>query len=906
MDIFSCPFKRRRKVLFVVYLLGCVVSFSQSIGGGITDANVPEKIYLQLSSKEFTTDETIWFKAIVTDSRNHLPTELSGLLYVDLIDYRNQIVSHKILKLTGGIGHGFIDLEESFKGQFLIRAYTQWNRNFGDDFMFSEHIVIYELAKQKEENLFEQLHVVQKAGEKIFLSGKIQLAQGAKTNPNKVMVLLDWGGGKDSVWVKRETSDVYSLEHEIQKEWNWISIKIKGKEEANHSKTIVLNENALDLQFFPESGKMINGLKNKIGFKAIGYDGKGRKVQGDVFDSRGKKVASFQSNALGMGAFFLQPEPNVRYHTRVVSENNVHVDTIFPLPVATPQGSILSVEKAEEEIRFRVVSNSQTDSITIKVSCRGEDYYLIEGLLHKGNLLSEIPSADLPDGIVVFTLLDKQKQPIAERLFYNESGKEKLQVELTTDKTTYNRREKTRLDIQVIENGREPSVANMSIKVIKKNQWREDVGGFIQSYFYLESELRGNIENPGRYFDKTNPDRLKEIDALLLTQGWRNYKYPAKRQGNNYFWPETGLTVKGRVAQPSAKTRIENEVDLTLAAFGKETSLYTQKTDSLGNFQFLLEDTFGAPMRILLHATSDGKRRKNNTISIDTFSKPKTKYEFNSFAQEPNQITRSYLEAEMEKKKTEEVLDSVYGVTQLDEVVVEDFRLTPERKELYKKYGTPDIVISGDSLKQKEKKWSYGLYSILLFNYGNEVQIERFPDGFMLAHIAGGPTLLMVDGRLLQRHEYERVPGMPPGIIESVELIKFAKFFKSRYLEVFPETNPLDAPYVGHIISINTKGKIGLQGTDKPKPGTLDTTIEVFSPIKEFYSPKYDKPVPINEQKPDLRSLVHWQPILKTDENGKATESFYNGDIPGEYVIIVEGISEEGQLGYQKITYTVD
>ncbi len=889
----------------MLYLLSGYISFSQAMDGGIAEVNVPEKIYLQLSSKEFTTNQTIWFKAIVTDSRNHLPTHLSGVLYVDLIDKRNQIVSHKIIKLTHGMGYGFIDLEESFKGQFLIRAYTQWNRNFDEDFMFSEYIVIHDLAKQKEENLFEQLHVVQTEGENIFLSGKIQLEREAKTNPNKLMLFLDWDGGKDSVWMKREPSNFYSLRHEIPKELNWISLKLKDKKETNHSKTIVLNKNALDLQFFPESGKMISGLKNKIGFKAIGYDGKGRKVQGDVFDNKGRRITSFESNSLGMGAFYLEPENSLRYHARVVSGKNIDVETIFPLPAAVPRGSILSVERAEEKIRFRVASNNQKDSVAIKVSCRGEDYYLIEGLLQNGNLHSEISAADLPDGIVIFTLLDKKKQPIAERLFYNESGKDQLQVELTTDKNTYSRREKTRLNIQVMENGSQPSVANMSVKVIKKNHWHEDVDGFIQSYFYLESELRGNIEDPGRYFDKTSPNRLEDIDALLLTQGWRNYKYPVKRQGNYFFWPQSGLTVKGRVAQTDTKNRKENEVDLTLATFGKETSLYTQRTDSLGNFRFLLEDSFGVPMRILLHATSNGKRKKNNTISIDTFSKPKSKYEFNPFAQEPDQITRSYLEAEKERKKTEEVLDSLYGVTQLDEVVVEDFRLTPTRKELYKKYGAPDIVISGDSLKQKERKWSYGLYSILLFNYGNEVQIESFPDGFMLAHIAGGPTLLMVDGRLLQRYEYERVPNMPTGIIESVELIKFAKFFKSRYLEVFPETNPLDAPYVGHIISINTKGKVGLQGMDKPMPGTLDTTMEVFSPIREFYAQKYDKPIPVKEQKPDLRSLVHWQPILKSDESGKAAESFYNGDIAGDYVIIVEAISEKGQLGYQKITYTV-
>ena len=45
-----------------------------------------EKIYLQLSSTIFTTDNTIWFKAIVTDFV-HFPTRISGVLHVEFIDF---------------------------------------------------------------------------------------------------------------------------------------------------------------------------------------------------------------------------------------------------------------------------------------------------------------------------------------------------------------------------------------------------------------------------------------------------------------------------------------------------------------------------------------------------------------------------------------------------------------------------------------------------------------------------------------------------------------------------------------------------------------------------------------------------------------------------------------------------
>ena len=72
--------------------------------------NLSEKIYLQLDSKIYTSDKTIWFKAIVTNSATHIPSDFSKVLYVELIDPNERILQKKILKLKDGTGEGFFDL----------------------------------------------------------------------------------------------------------------------------------------------------------------------------------------------------------------------------------------------------------------------------------------------------------------------------------------------------------------------------------------------------------------------------------------------------------------------------------------------------------------------------------------------------------------------------------------------------------------------------------------------------------------------------------------------------------------------------------------------------------------------------------------------------------------------------
>ncbi|MEO9892547.1 hypothetical protein, partial [Aurantibacter sp.] len=275
-----------------------------------------------------------------------------------------------------------------------------------------------------------------------------------------------------------------------------------------------------------------------------------------------------------------------------------------------------------------------------------------------------------------------------------------------------------------------------------------------------------------------------------------------------------------------------------------------------------------------------------------------------------NSLAEKVISEKIQRSKSALIFDSLIGVTQLEEVIVEDVFLNPKRKKIYEKFGEPDLVIKGEILRKQEKKWSFGLFSLLMFNYGDQITIEKFSDGFMLAHINAGqkqeePTLLAVDGRLLQPHEYENAPFMSSKIIEDIELIKYAKFFKNKYLQVFQGSSPLEAPSLGHIISIYTKGGIGVRGSSKPLPGTLSTTIDVFTPVKEFYTPKYDNPKTSEYQRPDLRSLVYWQPNIKTDNLGKANIKFFNNDVSGDYIIIVEAISKNGNIGYQEFEYSV-
>jgi hypothetical protein len=52
--------------------------------------------------------------------------------------------------------------------------------------------------------------------------------------------------------------------------------------------------------------------------------------------------------------------------------------------------------------------------------------------------------------------------------------------------------------------------------------------------------------------------------------------------------------------------------------------------------------------------------------------------------------------------------------------------------------------------------------------------------------------------------------------------------------------------------------------------------------------------------KPDLRTTIHWEPNITTDEEGKANFRFYTADAPSTYSVVIEGVTEDGKIVYKR------
>ncbi len=893
------PLKARQ---FTFLLLSLTFISNTFYGQESTDlstyAALSEKIYLQTDGQVYTNDQTIWFKAIVTNSIDHTPTMLSGVLYVELINSKEEVVRRKILKIEQGTTSGSFELKDTYEeGRYLLRAYTEWSKNFGSKFYYESYLYIFPPNDETSEVSSSIDNVIlDKRDDGLKLTASLVPSIIDSLHEKRLMVYLTVDAKEDSVEIKESRRDGYQLEYALPEQADLATIRIRTSTGVMDSKTILINDDAMDLQFFPESGSLVNGLISKVGFKAVSPDGKGKQVTGSIVNKSGEELTTFESNSLGMGALILQPKQGETYYAKVASTTDDNLDVLYPLPEVNPEGTVMSIKKSNERISVRVSSNNiKNDLVYVQVSRRGINYFKVEGKVNDlGQLLFNFTAEQLPEGVLAFTLTDKLNKPLANRLYFNEKPSERLNITIASDKPTYAQRDRTRLKAKVTTKSGEAVDAKLSVLVMNKGQLgdlqvkREN----ILSYFLMNSELKGHIEDPGYYFRPENESRLRDLDVLMLTQGWSKYKYTAMTLPEEQrYQPELSLTVSGSVTGLISQRRKKKGIDLTMTTFYDPPTFDTQTTDDLGRFSFNVNDAFGESLPVLIQTQRKGKNT-DYTINLDEKLSPNIRFNHEVSIQRVDSTIYDLVEKHQERKLVDDAYDFSTRVRDLGEVVVEDYALTPQREQMMEDYGKPSVVIDGDVFREQVPKWSTGWTTAVR---GQNTKALRDLNAI----------LMVVDGIPVMKEQYSLLSRLPISEIKSYEIITKPKGFRQLYAKVFGPWALADIPPPPYgIMSVYTYAGLGL--SLKAYKGIFHGAIPVFSFERAFYAPKYENLSDQDWIKPDYRALLHWLPDAVTDESGVVETEFYNADNLGEMLVVVEAISADGQVGYQEMEFSVE
>ncbi len=108
-----------------------------------------QKIFLHTDKDEYLAGETIWMKAYVINADTHKPDISSTNLMVEVLNYREEIVSGTVLRIKDGFARGQFSLHDSLPtGNYIIRAHNHWMLNFGDDLIFEKQLFVHNLEEE--------------------------------------------------------------------------------------------------------------------------------------------------------------------------------------------------------------------------------------------------------------------------------------------------------------------------------------------------------------------------------------------------------------------------------------------------------------------------------------------------------------------------------------------------------------------------------------------------------------------------------------------------------------------------------------------------------------------------------------------------------------------------------------
>ena len=94
-------------------------------------------------------------------------------------------------------------------------------------------------------------------------------------------------------------------------------------------------------------------------------------------------------------------------------------------------------------------------------------------------------------------------------------------------------------------------------------------------------------------------------------------------------------------------------------------------------------------------------------------------------------------------------------------------------------------------------------------------------------------------------------------------------------------------------VNIVTKGDEYLRLL--PMEEYLKTRFDLYLKDQAFNPPAYPNGNSVNREEPDLRNTLYWNPDIRISRGGVTDMRFFTGDVPGEYLVRVEGVTSGGE-----------
>ena len=820
-----------------------------------------EKVYLHFDNTAYFQGDVIWFSAYVVNASTHAPAS-SKVLYVELLSPNGVVLRQLKLKVENGRTSGSIPLVDvSTEEARALRGVTALPSGFYEVRAYTRTMLNFDHA-----GVFSRVFPVYEAPEK----------EGDYSNP----IIRQWDNPYD--------------------------IQRPEKEKAK----------TLTVSFYPEGGNLVMGVPCRVAFKALGANGQGVEVAGELYSEDGQAPTALTTLHDGMGQFTLTPTKK-RYMAEFVYEGKKYT---FRLPEPADKGYALTADNLRPgQLRGRLAgyAGCPDELLGVMFICRGSVAYFDTLSIRGGAAGFVIPKEKLPTGVHQLTLFNAQGHIFAQRQFFINNGIEAGNIAVTAEATQYEPFAPVTINVQTTAPDGTPMPTTLSLSVRDNQDLGTTYADNIFTNMLLSSELKGYIHNPEYYFESNDTEHTRALDLLMMTQGWTRYNWAQMARVEPFYikhYMEDGLVIDGYVLGRMRDKPIEGAT-VKLRLYSPDRSQKQETfvvTDENGSFGFAVEE-FYDKWDMFLSVIKDDKEL-DCRIRLDRASRPAVRAYTDADTYLPQHPEAMYdtLVAVEKDPFLQANPDSVFLLDNVDvhgrkkyiDFLTFKAYNAEEDTELHLDQGKHTYMVR-DYLTEKGYNIDYSIYDGVIPDSLTQRE-EMMAWSLMQCPINNRRVLWYLHDEGSKWIKASYTPGFDIDMQDVKSIIVYDSPFE--YLSL---------PFIKDIFSqkmlleLNENKKYGdytfLRGlyvidiTMYPKglrrsqvKGQRQTTFRGYTMGTEFYAPEYpDGPI---KGDVDYRRTLYWNPALTTDTNGQAEVLFYNNGYSKQFHISAEGITPQGVL----------
>lgn len=634
------------------------------------------------------------------------------------------------------------------------------------------------------------------------------------------------------------------------------------------------------IQFFPEGGDAVEGVSNRIAFKANDQWGKPVKIKGIVQNNSGKFIDSLKVLHDGMGYFFIFPQPGESFIAKWIDDKGEKHSTDLP-PVKKTGISLQVVVSGAKRI-FSISAPADVAATLHNINLIGtmhqREIFKVSKDISSGAAKGIIPTQDIPSGILTITVFDDNWNPLAERITYINNQEYFFHPEMTVQHWGLSKRARNEIVITVPDSLQ----ANMAVSVTDASI-ESDSSDNIISHLLLTGDIKGQVYNPYYYFSNNSDSVSQALDLVMMTHGWRRFQWEQVAKGKfpNILYPKdtSYLSLSGKVYGALPSDLREGATIIMIVSqqkqVGKIVMLPIEADGTFNDPSLIMMDTAHVYYQLPKKRFGDASVRFMEGLLPPLRNNISATGVFNNGINDTTGNSHHWLLADEMKKLIEQ-----YQGKLLENVTVTSKTKSP-LEIMDKKYAS-GMFSGGDSYQFDIVDDPLASGSPNIFYY-----LQSKVAGLQINNTSTPPTLTWRGG----------TPGLfvdevttDADMISSIPVtdIAYIKVFRPPFMGGFNGSNGA--------IAIYTRRGDDIKST--PGKGLANNTVTGYSLIRQFYAPNYDSFKPENEKK-DVRTTLFWDPqVVTTPQKNQVTLTFYNNDVTKSFRVTIEGMTRDGQLAH--------